>query len=114
MTRGRLSWQRHKTKHTREPRPGVYSKRDSDRKGALEKAGVQPDTLGLVGTDDTHVEEHVVDVREDLREADRVDEPDEAERQELSPRDRCNRLRRCRRRAPTTPTFDYVVCFFSP
>ena len=41
--------------------------------------------------DDSHVEEHVVDVREDLREADGVDEPDEAERQELPPRDRRHR-----------------------
>ena len=60
-------------RRTGEPRPGVYSERDSDREGALDETRVEPHTLRFVGTNDAHVEEHVVDVWEKLREADRVD-----------------------------------------
>ena len=80
-----------RTQRTREARPGVYRERDGDGEGALDEAGVEPGALGRVAVDDAHVEEHVVDVWEDLREADGVDEPDEAERQELPPRDRRHR-----------------------
>jgi len=59
-----------------------------------------------------HFEEHVVYVREDLGEADRVDEPDEAEREELPPRDWRNRRPRLDS-TTTTTTFDRVVDFFS-
>jgi len=73
---------------TGEPRPGVYRDRDRDGERALDEARVEPDALGLIGADDAHAEEHVVDVREHLREADGIDEPDEAQGQELPPRDR--------------------------
>ena len=70
---------------TREARPGIYRARDGDGEGALDEAGVEPGALGRVAADDAHVEEHVVYVREDLREADGVDELHEAEHQELPP-----------------------------